>query len=278
METGSYRKGVNLMQNIEEAITIHYTKMFKTDKKIFEQIMAAPAEYVGLSIHDMAERFDVSSPTILRAIKKIGYSGYPEFKLALESFVIDKNQEEPAIKNSLFHEVINTYERSFTKLRELDFEKDIIEIVEWMHNSQDVKCIGFDNTGLAAQQLVYSLYSQGVFYEAITTETQMHYLSQTARKDWVYIIYSVTGMSIYNELLDAVTEAGAKTVLITMNKDAEIAKKVSKTFVLPAASTFLRDDGSLRQLDVRFELFLFSEVISYYFNWIGDQREQNSHS
>jgi DNA-binding MurR/RpiR family transcriptional regulator len=137
-----------------------------------------------------------------------------------------------------------------------------------------VKCVGFDNTGLAAQQLVYSLYSQGVFYEAISTETQMHYLSQTARKDWVYIIFSVTGMDIYSELVDAVTEVGAKTVLITMNKDAEIAKKVSKTFVLPAASTFLRDDGSLRQLDVRFELFLFSEVISYYFNWVGDQREQ----
>jgi DNA-binding MurR/RpiR family transcriptional regulator len=81
-------------------------------------------------------------------------------------------------------------------------------------------------------------------------------------------------MDIYSELVDAVTEVGAKTVLITMNKDAEIAKKVSKTFVLPAASTFLRDDGSLRQLDVRFELFLFSEVISYYFNWVGDQREQ----
>lgn len=262
------------MQNIEEAITIHYTKMFKTDKKIFEQIMADPAQYVGLSIHDMADRFDVSSPTILRAIKKIGYSGYPEFKLALESFVTDKNQEKPVIKNSLFHEVINTYERSFSKLRELDFEKDIIEVVEWMHDSQDVKCVGFDNTGLAAQQLVYSLYSQGVFYEAISTETQMHYLSQTARKDWVYIIFSVTGMDIYSELVDAVTEVGAKTVLMTMNKDAEIAKKVSKTFVLPAASTFLRDDGSLRQLDVRFELFLFSEVISYYFNWVGDQREQ----
>ncbi|MGL9730886.1 MurR/RpiR family transcriptional regulator [Enterococcus sp. DIV0756] len=263
-----------MMQNIEEAITIHYTKMFKTDKKIFEQIMADPAQYVGLSIHDMADRFDVSSPTILRAIKKIGYSGYPEFKLALESFVTDKNQEKPVIKNSLFHEVINTYERSFSKLKELDWEKDIIEVVEWMLDSQDVKCVGFDNTGLAAQQLVYSLYSQGVFYEAITTETQMHYLSQTAKKDWVYIIYSVTGMELYSGLVKAANEVGAKTVLITMNKDAEIAKNVSKTFFLPAASTFLRDDGSLRQLDVRLELFLFSEIISYYFNWVGDQREQ----
>ena len=83
-------------------------------------------------------------------------------------------------------------------------------------------------------------------------------------------------MDLYNELIDAANEAGAKTILITMNKDAELAKKVSKSFVLPAASTFLREDGSLRQLDVRFEMFLFSEIISYYFNWIGDQREQAS--
>ena len=226
MKVGKQGKDAELMQNIEEAITIHYTKMFKTDKKIFEQIMADPAQYVGLSIHDMADRFDVSSPTILRAIKKIGYSGYPEFKLALESFVTDKNQEKPVIKNSLFHEVINTYERSFSKLKELDWEKDIIEVVEWMLDSQDVKCVGFDNTGLAAQQLVYSLYSQGVFYEAITTETQMHYLSQTAKKDWVYIIYSVTGMELYSGLVEAANNVGAKTVLITMNKDAEIAHVV----------------------------------------------------
>lgn len=143
-----------------------------------------------------------------------------------------------------------------------------------MMDSQDVKCVGFDNTGLAAQQLVYSLYSQGVFYEAITTETQMHYLSQTIKKDWVYIIYSVTGMALYSELIEAANSAGAKTILITMNKDAEIADQATKTFVLPAASTYLRDDGSLRQLDVRFELFLFSEIISYYYNWVSDQREQ----
>ncbi|GCF95448.1 hypothetical protein NRIC_33390 [Enterococcus florum] len=264
------------MHNIEEAITIHYTKMFKTDKKIFEQIMADPAQYVGLSIHDMADRFDVSSPTILRAIKKIGYSGYPEFKLALDSFVNDKNQEKPVHKSSLFHEVINTYERSFSKLKELDMEKDIIEFVEWMHDSQDVKCIGFDNTGLAAQQLVYSLYSQGFFYEAITTETKMHYLSQTVKKEWVYIIYSVTALELYSDLINAANAAGAKTILITMNKDAELVKKVSKSFILPAASTFLREDGSLHQLDVRFEMFLFSEIISYYFNWIGDQRKQKT--
>lgn len=262
------------MQNIEEAITIHYTKMSKTDKKIFENIMANPPKFVGLSIHDMANRFDVSSPTVLRAIKKIGYSGYPEFKLALDAFVTEKKQEETPVKHSLFQEIIGTYERSFAKLKKENMEKDLIEVVEWMMDSQDVKCVGFDNTGLAAQQLVYSLYSQGVFYEAITTETQMHYLSQTIKKDWVYIIYSVTGMALYSELIEAANSAGAKTILITMNKDAEIADQATKTFVLPAASTYLRDDGSLRQLDVRFELFLFSEIISYYYNWVSDQREQ----
>jgi hypothetical protein len=66
----------------------------------------------------------------------------------------------------------------------------------------------------------------------------MHYLSQTARKDWVYIIFSVTGMDIYSELVDAVTEVGAKTVLITMNKDAEIAKKFPKLLYCPRRRPF----------------------------------------
>lgn len=264
------------MKNLEDAITIHYNKMSKTDKKIFETIMSDPEKFVRQSIHDAAVFLDLSSPTILRAVKKIGYSGYPEFKLALESFLNNKGQEKPTAQHSIFHEIIETYERSFTKIKDLNLENEIIEAVEWMLDATDVKCLGYGNTGLAAQQLVYSLYSQGVFFEAVTDEVQVRYLTLALKKDCLYIIYSVTGLNEYNHFFDAASKIGAKTILITMNKEAEISSKASKTFILPAASTFLREDGSLRQVDVRLELFLFSEIISYYYNWISDQREENA--
>lgn len=259
------------MKNIEEFITIHYTKMSKTDKMIFEKIMAQPAEFVGLSISDVAKKFNISSPTVLRAIKKIGYSGYPEFKLALEDFVNHKENSPIAPQKSIFHEIINTYERSFDRMKDLDLEEEILETVRWMIAAKDLKAIGIGNSGLPAQQLIYSLYSQGAFYEAILTETQIYYLKQALKKDCIYFIYTVSGLDYYQEFVELANKAGAKTVVITMNKDAAINSDASKTFVLPAASTFLREDGSLRQLDMRLELFLFSEILSYYYNLETDK-------
>ncbi|MGG5372337.1 MurR/RpiR family transcriptional regulator [Enterococcus sp. AZ196] len=263
------------MKNIEESITIHYTKMSKTDKAIFEQILAAPKKFVGLSIHDLSKDLQVSSPTLLRAARKIGYSGYPEFKLALEEYVREEKISLASPSETLLTSIISTYEKSLAGLKEGNLEKDILEIVDWMNEAADIKIIGIGNSALPAQQLVYSLYSQGKFYEAITTETQIYFLQQALNEKAVYFIYSVSALDYYENFIELANSINAKTVLVTMNKDAKINSKPTKTIVLPATSTFLRNDGSLRQLDMRLELFLFSEIVSYYYDWITDKQKKS---
>lgn len=260
------------MKNLEEAIAIHYTKMSKTDKQIFEQILASPQKFTSLSIHGLAKKLDISSPTISRASRKIGYSGYPEFKLALEEYVREE-KKIPAPSETLFSSIINTYEKSLNRLKNVDLEQEILEIILWMKTAKDIKILGIGNSALPAQQLAYSLYSQGKFYETITTETQIFYLKQALNEDTVYFIYSVSALDYYEDFIDAANNVHAKTILITMNKEARINSKTTKTIVLPATSTFLRGDGSLRQLDMRLELFLFSEIISYYYDWSSEKQE-----
>lgn len=262
------------MKNVEECIAIYYTKMTKTDKQIFEKILASPQEFSVLPIHEVAHRLQVSSPTVLRAVKKIGYSGYPEFRLSLKEYLFKDKKSDPSRQDNLITSIIGTYERFLNLLKSVDLEKDVLQIVSWMKQAKDVKVLGIGNSALPAQQLVYSLYTQGKFFEAITTETQIYYLKQALDPDTVYFIYSVSGLSEYQELMDAAKEKKVKTVLITMTKDTRISMSAYKTVLLPTAITFMRKDGSLRQVDVRFGLFLFSEIISYYYNFESDKPEK----
>lgn len=262
----------SLLKNLEEAITIHYTKMSKTDKQIFEQILATPQKFTNLSIHELSKELGISSPTLSRATRKIGYSGYPEFKLALEESIKKEKAPSDNSTETLFSSIVGTYEKSLARLKNADLEQDILEIISWMKDTSNVKALGIGNSALPAQQLVYSLYSQGKFYEAVTTETQIYYLQQSIDKNTIYFIYSVSGLDYYDEFITAANQNESKTILITMNTEAKINSKASKTIILPTTSTFLRSDGSLRQLDMRLEMFLFSEIISYYYNWVTDNQ------
>jgi DNA-binding MurR/RpiR family transcriptional regulator len=271
-------RGGSGMKNLEECIAIYYTKMTKTDKQIFEKILAGAKEFSVLPIHEVAYRLQVSSPTVLRAVKKIGYSGYPEFRLSLKEYLSKEDEKEQKSEKpqpeNLVNSIIGTYERFLNLLKSVDLEKDILQIVSWMKRAKDVKAIGIGNSALPAQQLIYSLYSQGKFFEAITTKTQIYYLKQALDPETVYFIYSVSGLNEYQELMDAAKKKKIKTVLVTMTKDTRVSMSAYKTVLLPTAITFMRKDGSLRQIDVRFGLFLFSEIISYYYNFESDKAEK----
>ena len=73
------------MQEASAIYTIRtkYSSLSTKEKKIADFILAHPRESVNPSIEELAERIGISESTMVRFAKKLGYSGYQRFRIAL---------------------------------------------------------------------------------------------------------------------------------------------------------------------------------------------------
>ena len=64
-------------------IRSRYSSLSAKEKKIADFILEYPKESVNPSIEELAERIGISESTMVRFAKKLGYSGYQRFRIAL---------------------------------------------------------------------------------------------------------------------------------------------------------------------------------------------------
>lgn len=75
----------NPPSSVRERIRIHFASLTKSERK-FANALLENYPFAGLaSITVVAEKADVSTPTIMRMVKKIDFKGYPQFQEALRN-------------------------------------------------------------------------------------------------------------------------------------------------------------------------------------------------
>lgn len=248
--------------DLEDRISLYYTSLTKSEKKVYQAVLKNPLDITKNSIQKAADELNVSVSSIQRFVGKVGYSGYTEFKLALEEQLKHKKESEHGkIKNPIIH----AYIRSFKLLENLDLQSFLKPLVLDLKKYSNVKSVGNGNTALSAKQLAYSLYSEDKFIDTVDTSIKIEYLANAVNKDNLIIVFSVTGpMDTYEDLFIQAKKHGSKTYLITMNQESNLIKYANHTIVLP--STHVENsDSSLHRVDSRAVLYVFAEMISYYY-------------
>lgn len=249
--------------DLEERIGIYYTTLTKTEKKVYQAVLANPKPSLEMSIQDAAKTYRVSVASIQRFVKKVGYQGYPEFKLDVAKFI--KEDAQTPVSETRLQRVMRGYVQTFQTLATLDLEPQLTALAKAMHAHQSIKAIGIGNSGLSAEQLAYSMYSEERFIEPVTDRIRVDYLSQAVTDQDLLIIFSVTGSTAsYQTLLTAAKRKHAASFLITMNQETPLLRLADEHIILP--STHINDaNNTPYQVDNRTILYGFSEVISYYY-------------
>ena len=68
------------------------------ERRVAEGVLARPTDIVALSIGDLAERSSTSQATVVRFCKRVGFSGYPDLRLALATQVGRSTAQQPAAR------------------------------------------------------------------------------------------------------------------------------------------------------------------------------------
>ena len=200
----------------------------KGDKILIEYINENAHECVYMSISELARLVSLGEATITRFTRKLGFSGYQEFKLALakqltkssrKSFIntvvsIDEPVEETAQKLFVSHS--NIIEETLKKLN----YKDVIRARETILNGKKIYFYGMGNSGIVAQDGNYKFMRIGINSIAINDSHTMMMLSSIMERGDVIFAISHTGET--REILKAVKLAKSrKAKIISLTESRE---------------------------------------------------------
>lgn len=215
-----------------------YAALRKSEKKVADYVLDNKDMCKKISLEQLAERCNVSQPTVIRFVKAMGYKGFTDFRYA----IIEDISKESDIKNETYamygytvnpmddlkqipsrviSSSIKTIENMLKSISGEEFEK-VIHIIS---SADKIVLCGVENSIAAAKDLMTKLLYLG--YNCVYDEDyyiQNIRASSLTENDLVIGI-SYTGQSKSTvDIMKSAKKAGAKTICITNYKDSVICK------------------------------------------------------
>ena len=172
-----------------------------SEKKLAEYLRLEREKIPFLSIYDVAKNAGVSTATVSRLVRKVGYKNFTELKIGIARDTDDSLQEifsaispddsDEKIIQKVFHGNIKSIEDTYG----ITNIENLIKFAKIIADSKRVLCIGIGGSGNVARDAALRLSHLNVQAEAYTDYYQILVQSLRTGKDTVVLGISHSGRS-----------------------------------------------------------------------------------
>lgn len=197
------------------------------EKKIAEYILEDPERIKNLTTYEIAKNCDTSQASIVRFSKKLGFSGFPDFKLSLSQDIGNRKAESHVnimheeLKSTDSFEIIgkkvateNT--RAVNNTYEITDFKELEKAVQAINSARKIMLAGVGFSGIVARDLYFKLMELGkVASFENDSHMQLSYLSTMNENDILFVIsHSGKTLELFN-LAKVAKNKGIKIITLT---------------------------------------------------------------
>ncbi|RHW46323.1 hypothetical protein DS832_06075 [Bombilactobacillus bombi] len=225
------------MFNFNNLIKLNYSKLTKQEKVVADSLIEYPRFVLEKNISNLALSINVSRNTITRFCKKLGFSGYSEFKYEYNKYLNHGTTIKSTDNNNLIRNIIDDYQRKLSEISNNDYlnDKDINNLAKTILNKNPLKIIGTGKSTPPALQLKYSLQTLGIYAQIMDSIYYSDDFSYLFNKNDIVLVYSVSGHSVLtNAIMQGAITKKAAIYMVTTNKNIKIPLKA--LFILPNVS------------------------------------------
>lgn len=134
---------------LQSLIHQHANELSDLDREILHYILANPEQIQHMGITDLAEKVHASKSSVLRTTKKLGFSGYSEFKYFLRHTQDTKN--ELGTKKNIFEKQLDDIHQTLDYMKAINLEP----IMELLDQSNMIYCYA---TGFSQKKVIDEFY------------------------------------------------------------------------------------------------------------------------
>lgn len=246
---------------LEERINANYEILTPTDKDILKLLLSLDPSKPVPTVKDIAKKAHVSTTSVHRAIQKVGYKAYTQFKYSLSSF--NTSNKYNVNYNEYIESSIATTLRYFSAA---DHQKLFMAF----HNSRNIYLFGTGNEQQTALQTFanhFSYYGRPPIF--IHTLTDLEIYSRKMTDKDVIIICSLNGATDnYNHVITTLKMKNTFIVSITLDTSNQLSQNSNHSLYF--SSDFHDSNTKLHWPSITLRVLLDS-IIYHYFDFTAHQ-------
>lgn len=219
------------MTEVSAIYTIHskYNSLSAKEKKIADFILQHPKESVNPSIEELADKIGISESTMVRFARKLGYSGYQRFRIALARETVPSSEQvfETTVSEgddpveTVFVNAKKTLDETYAKLD----RKILAEATKALLSAQTIYLMGLGGSNILAQDAYHKFIRTGLTCQyAADFHMQLMLASQAWETD-VALVISHTGSGHDTlALAEELKANGCILIVLTSNTRSPLAR------------------------------------------------------
>lgn len=200
------------METVYFQIQKYYDDLSSTEQLSIDFILHYD-DIENLKLKIVQESLHVSAPTIIRAVKKLNYRSFTDFKYALINF---RNADEQQQSIQDFEMIIQTISNDFHRTINMIDKEKTISCAQTILNSRRIFCAGMGGSMSVVNSLNRRLKNLGFWSNDYTDASPFKDVPEIAQKDDCIIVVSLHGNE--QQLIDAASACkaqGVKIIVIT---------------------------------------------------------------
>lgn len=238
----------------------------KNELKACESILDNLISVQELSFTELSEKIESTKASILRFCKKVGYSGYNEFRFECIRYVNSLNNiNEEAQSETItdIKKISNMYSGVMELMERTIEEKEIIKLVEMIKKAGRIRIVGMINSSVSCLQMRYAFLMFGKEMSIVNSTEDLKAIDMSIGENDLTIIFSVSSKSDSVQKAYEVTKnSKASLALITMNSESKYKENIDAMIVLPSVSN-LKNQSLLNSVPI-FSVFI--EILIFYYS------------
>lgn len=190
----------------------------QTEASIYDFVMNNHNKISFMTIRELSELCNVSTTSVLNFCKKIGCTGYNDFKTKIKEHL----SENAMTKMKVFSESLTGF---FQVSDSVEYLYSIKKLHEFILNSEAVLFVGLGTSGILAEYSARCLSNVGLTAHFINDPEFP--VNLDFYKKWLVVFFSVSGETpLVLKLATNATNKGIETYAITSNAKSRITGKV----------------------------------------------------
>ena len=215
---------MDTQQSVFVHIGAEYYSFTASEKKLADYILSAQHSISRMSISELASACSVADATVSRFCRRLGYKGYPDFKLALANAAIGHLEDNPLSGEispadsleAITQKLLSANTTAMTQTREVLNLEAVAQAAELLRASSSVYCMGQGGSMLIAAEAAHLFSTISSKFRPVSDSHMQAMAAAMMDSTAAVLFFSYSGSTLAMlDTLKTAKERGAKVILVT---------------------------------------------------------------
>lgn len=216
------------MAKEKESVFVHigseYYSFTPAEKKLADYILSAQDCISRMSISELAGACSVADATVSRFCRRLGYKGYPDFKIAIANASIHRLEDNPLSGEitqednleAISQKLLNASTMAMVQTREVLDLDAVARAAALLRNSTSVLCMGQGGSMLIASEAAHLFSTISGKFRPVSDSHMQAMAAVMMEPTETILFYSYSGSTLAMlDTLKTARERGARIILVT---------------------------------------------------------------